>query len=50
MMTARERRMHTFMRTIVFQDLPVAERDRLKRQFAFMDGYSEVLGERIVNF
>ena len=34
----------------LYNDLPVAEKDRLKRQAKAMEDYSCVLGERIANF
>lgn len=34
----------------VFISLPVAEKGRLIAQKAYMDGYSEILGERIAAF
>lgn len=39
-----------FMEDNAFFQLPEAERERLKRQYAAMKAYTEVLGERIAEF
>jgi hypothetical protein len=39
-----------FLGTSVYHDLDSAEQARLQRQYKFMQGYSEVLAERIAAF
>lgn len=47
---ARLAKLLCFFQTPIFNDLSEAERSRLRNQARFMDGYSAVLGERIVAF
>jgi hypothetical protein len=39
-----------FFNTAIYQNLPKDERRRLSRQYTYMEGYSNVLKERIDNF
>jgi hypothetical protein len=43
-------RLLVFVKTPIFRDLPIEERQRLLRQEALMREYSQVLGERISAF
>lgn len=40
----------TFFQSPTFENLPEAERSRLRNQARFMDGYAAVLEERIAAF
>ena len=43
-------KLDTFRHSPLYETLPVAERDRLTRQYAHMKDYSNVLAERIAAF
>jgi hypothetical protein len=43
-------RLKPFIDSDTFESLPEAEQERLERQLELMEGYSEVLGERIAAF
>lgn len=44
------KKLETFFTNPIFDGLPKAEKDRLKRQAGHMDGYLAVLNERIEAF
>ena len=46
----RLRKLDEFGRTDAFAALPSDEQGRLNRQHSIMEDYSQILGERIVNF
>lgn len=43
-------KLNLFFETETFDRLPVEEKDRMKSQAGFMEGYSKVLEARIANF
>jgi len=43
-------KLDSFGRTEMFEALPADEQGRLNRQHSLMEEYSQVLGERIMNF
>ncbi len=49
-LTEKLNKLLDFFKTPLFASLPEAERSRLRMQSKFMDGYADVLHERIAAF